>query len=784
VKGTKNIISHFIMSGVTGSVKVSLLAVFLFCASWNYSQTVMVAGDIAITGFNFDNSPDQFSFVLLTDITTTTSINFTDNGWLSSGSFRGGEGTCVWAATSAMTCGTEVTITGTGASAGSVSSNTMALSGSGDQILAYQGAAGSPTHIFAINSEGAAIWQANATSSNTSAIPTGLTNGTNAIALTEVDNAIYNCSVLSDETALLAAICVNANWSGSNTVLQTVGTGCAFACVACVAAAEPTTEASASSFPTIACNAMDISWTNGDGANRIVVMSLAAVVGTPTDLTSYTANTVFGSGAPIAANEYVVFNGAGTAVSVTGLVASTTYHIAIYEYNGVGTNCDENYLITTPHANSDVTIVCPVPTLPSSQGLLINEFSNGPSGSKEYYEFVVAGQCGDVVDVSGYILDDNNGTFSTVFPSTSGVAAGHLRLTNHAQWTAIPVGSLIVIYNSGDVNASLPADDVNDANGDSLYVIPDNNTTYFELTTDLPDNAASDSTYTPSVYGTGGWATLGLRNGGDAVQVRDPSGAYWHGVSYGGAEMTGGPNNMKVAATSLTNSCAWFSDGDFLDVSNWTTGALSNETPGAANDAANLIWIKSMRDAAAPSCPVELPVDLLFFRANRVTDNHNNIHWRTASEKNNVGFELLRSSNGIDYEVITFVPGSGTTSSAQHYEFDDYNPTTGLNYYKLRQIDYDGVVRNYSAVVVNNESNDLAIDYWNVDYESINISLEGYSNFKPIKVEFLDILGKVISIQEMRPSKSISLNRQKLSDGVYLVRITQGNTTVFEKIKL
>lgn len=75
------------------------------------------------------------------------------------------------------------------------------------------------------------------------------------------------------------------------------------------------------------------------------------------------------------------------------------------------------------------------PTSPTSGGLLINEFSNGPSGNKEYYEFIVAGKCGDVIDVSGYIIDDNNGTFSnpSTYPGGSGIATGYLQLTNHSQ---------------------------------------------------------------------------------------------------------------------------------------------------------------------------------------------------------------------------------------------------------------------------------------------------------------------------------------------------------------
>ena len=57
----------------------------------------------------------------------------------------------------------------------------MNLSGSGDQIFAFQGTSSSPTFIFGfqINSN---VWQADATASTNSALPSSLTNGVNAVA--------------------------------------------------------------------------------------------------------------------------------------------------------------------------------------------------------------------------------------------------------------------------------------------------------------------------------------------------------------------------------------------------------------------------------------------------------------------------------------------------------------------------------------------------------------------------------------------------------------------------
>ena len=174
------------------------------------SGTTLAAGDIAITGFNFDN-PDEFSWVTLQNLAMGTEINFTENGVRTDGTFRAGEGTFTWVADRNYTAGESIVITDSG----------FALSSSGDQIIAYQGASTSPTFLYGLNSESSS-WQTDATSTNTSALPLGLVNGETAIALSEIDNAIYGGPTAGTQTELLTAISNTANWTGSNSTRQTL----------------------------------------------------------------------------------------------------------------------------------------------------------------------------------------------------------------------------------------------------------------------------------------------------------------------------------------------------------------------------------------------------------------------------------------------------------------------------------------------------------------------------------------------------------------------------------
>ncbi len=223
-------------------------------ASWTVTPlpagpTTLNAGDIAFSGyFGFGASvtTDEFSFVLLKNIGPGTVINFTNNGWLSTNVFRVGEETVTWTSpAAALPAGTEIKIVGTtatrsgGGAAGSVAGTPLSLSANGDQILAYRGTVAAPTFISAIHmnvysvangdatTTSAAAWDGAANTTNASALPTGLTTGTNCIWIgtsssiaSEFDNARFgNCAlpaVAGSVAALRTALNTQTNWIRSN----------------------------------------------------------------------------------------------------------------------------------------------------------------------------------------------------------------------------------------------------------------------------------------------------------------------------------------------------------------------------------------------------------------------------------------------------------------------------------------------------------------------------------------------------------------------------------------
>jgi hypothetical protein len=116
----------------------------------------------------------------------------------------------------------------------------------------------------------------------------------------------------------------------------------------------PTTSASGVTFSNNFGTQIKVSWTNGNGTNRIAVMKQGGAVDwTPSDNTTYTANASFGSGTEMGTGNYIVYNGTSNNVTVTSLSLSTTYHVAVFEYNG--TSGIEKYKMSDPGTGSEQT---------------------------------------------------------------------------------------------------------------------------------------------------------------------------------------------------------------------------------------------------------------------------------------------------------------------------------------------------------------------------------------------------------------------------------------------
>lgn len=92
-----------------------------------------------------------------------------------------------------------------------------------------------------------------------------------------------------------------------------------------------------------------------------------------------------------------------------------------------------------------------------------------------------------------------------------------------------------------------------------------------------------------------------------------------------------------------------------------------------------------------------LPVEVTYFRA-QADKEMVQLEWETATELSNEGFEILSSEDGQHFEYIGFVAGAGSATTETAYSFTHRHPYAGENYYKLKQIDFDGSIA-YSKII-------------------------------------------------------------------------------------
>jgi hypothetical protein len=172
---------------------------------------------------------------------------------------------------------------------------------------------------------------------------------------------------------------------------------------------------------------------------------------------------------------------------------------------------------------------------------------------------------------------------------------------------------------------------------------------------------------------------------------------------------------------------------------------------------------------------IVLPVTLISFSGKKV-NNSNELNWVTANEINSSYYEILRSSDGINFESIGNVNAAGNTSSSSTYVFIDDSPLSGMNYYKLAQYDFNGNSTPSSIIAINNhEEGVFTINalYPNPasEFVAINFESEVAGSYDVI---LYDELGKELAkiIMEGRIGKNqFKLPLDNYSNGKYFIRI-------------
>ena len=200
----------------------------------------------------------------------------------------------------------------------------------------------------------------------------------------------------------------------------------------------------------------------------------------------------------------------------------------------------------------------------------------------------------------------------------------------------------------------------------------------------------------------------------------------------------------------------------------------------AGTDSVSSEWLVYAQDDFAflgsHNGPV-LPVELTSFSA-KSTEGLVELAWSTATEKNNLGFEVQRSKDGKNFAKIGFIGGQGNSVRTNSYRFTDKPSSEGKYYYRLKQIDYNGT-SSYSNVVnvsmVMPKTFSLEQNYPNPFNPTTNINFNLAVDSR-VTLKIFNILGQevttLINGQLSSGFHTVSFNAVSFTSGVYFYQLS------------
>lgn len=171
-----------------------------------------------------------------------------------------------------------------------------------------------------------------------------------------------------------------------------------------------------------------------------------------------------------------------------------------------------------------------------------------------------------------------------------------------------------------------------------------------------------------------------------------------------------------------------------------------------------------------------LPISLTSFTAKKM-EHSIRLEWETEREINNDRFIVERSTDSRNFEQLAEVSGEGNSTGKVAYSFEDKNPKSAINYYRLRQIDYSGSESLSEIITMNflDTREDLKI-YPTTVKDEINFDVTSFED-ENLTIEILDASGHALISKAIINNEihTFNLSNLNLSGGMYYVRCRSAN---------
>ncbi len=168
----------------------------------------------------------------------------------------------------------------------------------------------------------------------------------------------------------------------------------------------------------------------------------------------------------------------------------------------------------------------------------------------------------------------------------------------------------------------------------------------------------------------------------------------------------------------------------------------------------------------------QIPIELLTFLAKPLSEKIL-LEWQTATESGNDFFTIEKSKDGENWTAIGTQRGAGNSNQQQAYTFFDTNPSNGIQYYRLKQTDFDKHL-TYSKVVSAqfNAAFFATISLFpNPTNGQVTVNLNGLASESAAQIQVLNALGQVVFEKKYAINRTFNVDITSLSVGNYFVKI-------------
>jgi hypothetical protein len=227
------------------------------------------------------------------------------------------------------------------------------------------------------------------------------------------------------------------------------------------------------------------------------------------------------------------------------------------------------------------------------------------------------------------------------------------------------------------------------------------------------------------------------------------------------------------SASSGSNHVVWQACGTPVAVA---TGAAPSSFAVTSTAVTGFSWF----NIGSPNGQA-LPVELMSFSGN-CADGQVNLEWQTASEHNSLYFEVEKSRDGENWQVLSTIPSAGNSTELLTYSAVDAHAGEGNNYYRLNQVDIDGANKVYDIINVSCSGGNKGYfsTYPNPSSGAFQVVLNNKEMLGSATLSIRDTKGASLLQRaiEVKPGINLfSINDLNLAPGVYYIQVINGDQT-------